>query len=343
MSKNNSGDKMISEHEKNEIINSVPEEGSLSHNGRSYTQEDLEKLADSFFNDKTAPAKNEKKNAEILLGAVGSGKTYNAIARYNALDEETKSNTIYVSYDEEGAIFAIDDYQNELRENVPDYVDEQTPVSDESLPFRTQNWDDFRPFSQRIRNQVLKRALDEGYNLIIDTTSSGIGSVKLIENVLKPLGYDNIKVTGTFAPLGKSVERAHNRVRPASDDEIITKRIGDPEKNQGALNMLKPLIEAADRFEYYYNPENNNAPRLAFTHTDGKLTYLNDDIVVDMKNHIIPDLEAIEDYLTASGYKEADLSNLETTYEQFEALMLDLQEEWEDKNIPTLNDIVHQP
>lgn len=330
---------MISKDERKQIISEIPEEGDFSYNN-VFTKERVDKIIDRAFLYKKPPEGRCQKSAEILLGAPGSGKSYLANDRFKKLDQQTKSQTIYVSHDEGGAIFSIDEYQDGLIKNIPDYRHEHSPVSDETLDFRLKHHDDFRPLSQFIRNEVLKRALEDGYNLVVDITASNTGSIKMINNVLKPLGYD-VHVVGSFAPIGASVSRVHERVRPVSDEEFISKRIGDPYKNEGALNMIAPLIAVADQFDYYYNPANNDSPELAFSFEEGELVFLDDDVVVEMKNDIIPDLEALEDYVTVLGYdKNADLGHLQGTYEQFENLMLQYQDDWEEKVAPTLTDVV---
>ncbi len=294
---------MLSAEQRKEIIDGIPEEGSLSYtapvSGRmfDFSQDEALRITNKFFEGKAPPAADEKKTAEILLGAPGSGKSYGAREAYNALSDEERHKTIFVSYDELGAIFAIDDYVQGLKDNVPDYTDEHAPVSDETLDVRTELWDDYRQFSQRVRNMILKRALDEGYNLVIDTTSSSVGSVKLIDNALKPLGYDEINVTGTFAPFDVGVERLHGRVRPASNEEAVTKRVGDPEKNQGALNMLTPLIAASDNFEYYYNPSNDEEPKLAFAYQGGALDYVDEEVVQSIMNDLDSEVDQIIDFI----------------------------------------------
>ena len=308
--------KTLSVSKRQEIINNeekgIPAEGALSYTSLftqkqfDFSQEQADRIINSFFEGKTPPPAGEQLTAEILLGAPGSGKSIHARERYEGLSEEERAQTIFVSYDETGAIFAIDEYLNGLKEQVEDFTDEHSPVSDESLKVRTELWDDYRQFSQYIRNGILKRALSEGYNVMIDTTSSSLGSVKLAENVLQPLGYE-ISVVGTYAPFDVAVERLHSRVRPASDEEAVTKRLGDPEKNSGALNMLKPMMAIADHFEYYYNPRNDQSPELAFSYDHGALTYSNARILDEMRDQVRNDMDAVLEFIDVRNVKFSKL------------------------------------
>ncbi|MGH1404239.1 MAG: hypothetical protein ACRBDL_08335 [Alphaproteobacteria bacterium] len=305
---------MMQLEQRDEIINSIPDEGALSYTSSlskrafDFSEEDAQRIVEGFFQGKIHPDEGDQKTARILLGAPGSGKSYNARKDYNALGEEERNKTIFVSYDELGAIFAIDDYVQGLKDHVPDYTDEHAPVDDTTLGIRTELWDDYRLFSQRARNMILKRALSDGYNVMIDTTSSSMGSVKLIENVLKPLGY-RIHTKGTFAPFHVGVDRLHTRVRPASNEEAVTKRVGDPDKNSGALNMILPMIKASDDFEYDYNPSNEEAPRLAFAYQDGMLDYC-DEAVIDQ---MIDDLDHEVDQVIAF----INQNNIDPAYKQY--------------------------
>ena len=157
---------------KQKIIDAIPPEGALQYtaelSGRDYsfTQEEANNIIDSFFKGKTPPAV-ENQNATILLGGPGSGKSYLAASIYDTRDD--KENTIYVSYDETGAIFAIPGYQRNLKALLG-LVSEHKPISEpnasQTLEARTEIWDNYRKFSQHIRNGVLKRALREGFSII---------------------------------------------------------------------------------------------------------------------------------------------------------------------------------
>lgn len=291
---------MISKEQRENIIDKIPLEGALVYEfpRKTFCFSDAyaNELVNTFFTGKKPPAAGTPKHAEILLGAPGAGKSFFAQSTYNALPKAKKENTIFVSYDEGGALFATHDYTRALQKNVPDFKDEHTPVDTNTLGTRTHLWESYRPFSQFVRSLVLKRALNEGYNLIIDTTSSGNGTLRLIDR-LRELEYGRIDVTGTYAPFDVSLKRLHRRVRPASDEEAITKRIGDPDKNQGAMNMILPLIEAADGLEYYYNPSNRIPRELAFAYEDGLLVDSRPEIIQNMRQDIARDSAVIHRFL----------------------------------------------
>ena len=292
------------------VIDNIPGEGALAYTAEyskrefSFTQEQADTIIDKFFEGKVPPPSDAVKKAEVLLGATGSGKSYEAGLRYEEMDEEQREGTIFVSYDENGAIFAIDEYVKDLQDNVPDFEDEHIPVDGETLDVRTELWDDYRQFSQYVRTGILKRALSENYNLVVDTTSSSMGTTYLIK-ALRDLDYKQIKVTGTFSPFPIAVKRLRDRVRPTSNEEIVNKRIGDPSKNLGALNMIEPLMQAADIFEYRYNPNNNEPSKVAFSFNTIEDT---EDVDVAVIQQIAQDLENDADlmfeFIQDKGLKE---------------------------------------
>lgn len=284
---------MISQQQKQaEIINKIPIEGDLiyqlSRKTFCFSAAYAIQLVDSFFAGKKPPAAEEPKHAEILLGAPGSGKSFSAQAYYNALPKTEKASTLYISYDEGGALFAIHDYQKALKTHIPDFEDEHTPVDEETLGIRTALSESYRPFSQYVRSLILRRALKDGYNVIIDTTSSSRRTLHLVDR-LRELEYDRIDVTGTYAPFDISMQRLHQRVRPATNKEAISKCVGNPAENQGAMNMILPLVEAVDGFEYFYNPNNDNLPELAFAYEHGQLVESRPEIIQLMKRDIVRD------------------------------------------------------
>lgn len=265
-----------------EIKNLFPSEGSPYLNGVPYPSEKIEAIVDSFFYDKNAPKQppENKDNAivKILLGAPGSGKSYNAAQDYFTLPEEERRKTIYVSYDETGAIYAIPGFKEKMQSLIGypfkehDQIDTSV-ISDERYAEIENVWAQHRALSQHIRAEILKRAAAQGFNMIIDTTSSSPGTLKMIDAIRKA-GYhhNNIEIEGTFAPMEEARDRVEKRPRKASYLELITKRIGDPKANKGALNMIAPLIKAAGKLTYRYNPDNKNPPQKAFIFENGVLT-----------------------------------------------------------------------
>jgi hypothetical protein len=315
---------MLSVYEKNSIIDKIPNEGGHTTKlGKTYSDDEIDAIVDSFFTGKKPPSKGQLCIAEILLGAPGSGKSYDAFTRYDGLSAEDKAAVIYVSYDETGAIFAIPDYINDLKDCVPDYVGEHTPVDAATKIARQEMWDNYRDPSQLIRSRILKRALAEGYNLMIDTTSSSTGSAKLAKT-LGDLGYDQIACTGTYAPFGIGVERCiDGRVRPTSDLEVVTKRVGDPEAPSGALNMLPAMIKATGDFEYQYNLDNEHEPRVAFRVENGVVTYCDADVVRDMYCAAQGDVAGIHAFIAQhpESFEDFNIEYVEQSYGGFLAVL----------------------
>lgn len=280
-------------------------EGEPLLDGKTYPDDKIEAIVDSFFVDgekKSPPANRGDATVKILLGAPGSGKSYNAAEDYFALDDQTKSQTVYVSYDETGAIYAIPEFRKDMEDLLGDF-DEHGEIDFEALSPEQYSdvegvWTKYRALSQHIRSKILKRAAAEGFNLVIDTTSSSPGSLKMIEAITKA-GYkkENIEVEGTYAPIEISRSRVEKRPRKASYLELITKRIGDPEEGKGAINMLKPLISAVGKLTYRYNPDNENPPQEAFVFEGGQLSRSNATAVQQIQQSSVADTAYIHEFL----------------------------------------------
>lgn len=223
-----------------------------------FTQEEADAIIDTFFEGKTPPTA-EDQIAIILLGGPGSGKSFVAREQHENLHEAYKAETIYVSYDETGAIFAIPDYKDALVKILGDHFDEHEPIDSDLHEDLKAHWDNYRKFSQYIRTGILERALEEGFSVTIDTTSSSQGVLKMID-LLRELKVPSVEVQATYAPFDASIDRLHHRIRPASDEEAITKRIG-------ALNMIPYMMAAADHFDLHYNPRNDGKKPALLLHS----------------------------------------------------------------------------
>lgn len=202
----------------------------------------------------TLPVITEKK-AIILHGAPGSGKSHAGMRRLEALvaaNPELEKTFAVISYDEDGAIFDIQEYIAGLCKLAPEMKTPETPVSPSTLAEREQLWRDFQPLSQFIRSQTLKLALKQEQNVYIDTTSSGMGTIKLVE-LLRDLDYSHIEFWSYHNHLRLATERIENRPRPTSADDLYLKRIG-------AYEMLPKIVAAADRVSLSVNDSNYNAP-----------------------------------------------------------------------------------
>ena len=262
--------------ERNEIIAKIPEEGSLripdENDFIQFAASDLEAKVDRFFEGKTPPKPKDQK-ATILMGPQGSGKSFFARADYFSLPADEFTNTIYVSYDETGALFEIPGYVHELQKIVPDFNPEypHQPVSKDTLAIRKALWEKFRPFSQKIREHVLKRALKEGYSIIVDTTSSSPGTEKLIDT-LNALGIKDITIKAMFAPWNISMDRVDTRARPENTVNRVTKR-------KGFLQMFPKLYYRPQRFELYYNPVDGQKPELACAQERGHMAAYNPELI----------------------------------------------------------------
>lgn len=241
------------------LIDALPAEGgayySLGGQKIAYPQEDISEMARLPLprapRHGTLPELTEKK-AIILHGAPGSGKTYDGMKRLEALVEanpDLAKTFAVISYDEHGAMYDIPEYVTALHNLVPDMRGTEDPVNAATLAARKQLWLDFQPLGQNIRSETLKLALQQERNVYIDTTSSSMGTMKLIE-LLRNLDYSHIEFWSYSNPLLESAARIENRLRPTSDDDLFNKRIG-------AYEMLPKIVAAADRVSLSLNDTND--------------------------------------------------------------------------------------
>jgi|GEM_PF-3838074 len=313
------------------IENLFPAEGAPVVDRKKYPPNKISDIVDSFFVDeingkispKSPPPNRDEAQVKILLGAPGSGKSYNAAEDYFALNRTVQSKTVYVSYDETGAIYAIPEFVKEMKEILGNDFDEHGHIDFDALePEEYQAiegiWTKYRALSQHIRSEILNRAAADGFNLIIDTTSSSPGSLKMIK-AFKGAGYkkENIEIEGTYAPWDMSRSRVETRPRKASYLELLTKRVGNPEDNKGALNMIRPLIEAAGTFTYRYNPDNQNAPQVAFAYKDGELAEANLDVIDQMQQSCEHDVLRMIGFLPEIVEKHPDFQKDAADYERY--------------------------
>ena len=220
---------MLSDRQKS-IINNLPVEGGCHYfvggNKIAYDERKAFEIALKPLHNKIKP---DVKLGTILHGAPGSGKSKTGLDRLFTEHIDTLDSTAIISYDEEGAIYDIPEYVAALKEIVPEFVDQHTPLSPEraleTMEARHKLWLEFQPLSQYIRSLTLKQALHRELSLFIDTTSSSPATFKMIDT-LRQLDYDHIEAWSTFGPLDLAKERILQRARPTSVHDTLVKRVG---------------------------------------------------------------------------------------------------------------------
>ena len=289
------------------LLNNWPAEGNCDPFPpfQEITPEEMEILADQLsekaFEGKKPPLAKDRK-ATVLYGAPGSGKSRIGFDWLFGQDKAEQDSTIIVSYDELGAIFAIPEYQDELnviaQEDLEfrqddNYDGQFAKVSPETYRKREEAWERYRSFSQRIRHLTFMKALQRGYSVYVDTTSSGRGALIMINNFRK-LGYGQVDIRGSVAPFEISKERIQTRPRPTSDEDLVHKRIA-------AMGMLPDLIKAADNFVLHYNPNNHDDPKLAMRFVNNEFRESNTDVVAQMMQATRDDVPAVFAYAETMG------------------------------------------
>lgn len=225
-----------------------------------------------------------QKEARILHGAPGSGKSYVGMGRLQREHEKHKNilqHTAIISYDEVGALYDIPEYVAALKKIIPEFDGKQSmPLSPEraleTMAARHQLWLDFQPLSQHIRSVTLKNALRYELSLYIDITSSSPGAFRMIET-LRELDYQNIEIWSVHAPLDVARDRIVQRARPISGHDYMVKRVG-------AYETLPHLCGEADRMVIALNEEDGKLPVIIAILENGQVrkmdpvsvSYLND-------------------------------------------------------------------
>ncbi len=229
------------------------------------------------------PSVSGEATAKILIGAPGSGKSMHA---FKALENEA-----YISYDEGGAIWDIPDYIDNLIDIEPEMKNEWAAVPRESVAARRELWLKYQNDSQNIRAQTLKGALKREFSIVVDTTSSSIGTKFLIA-ALRQLPYKEISMDGMFAPFAISRERIESRPRPTSGlGDLVGKRIG-------ALEWIPEYATLTDKFNLSYNSVNGSKPELALNIVNGKAVSGDEGVIFDISYSLQSDTKVIRDYLS---------------------------------------------
>jgi predicted ABC-type ATPase len=229
--------------------------------------EELDRLSNLPFKDK------KLKQAYVLSGAPGAGKTKIAS---EALSSFASNNEVVIPicYDENGALFSIPAFQEEMKKAM------ETGDYEECLKIR----DKYRNDSQRIRALTFNKAVTDGYNVFIDTTASSVGAIKMI-NTLKREGY-LVNVWSAYAPADISKQRVVSRLsKPIHfQDEFVGKRYP-------SLAMMNALKDAADVYTLHYNPNNIEEPKDAYvlykaSNSSPESEYKNQEVLLQILNDI---------------------------------------------------------
>lgn len=269
------------------IIDNIPLEGKEPFQLPTLEHENLSLIP---FVGKIPPVPGTMKKAMILFGHPGSGKSFIGIQAHKNLPADERDQQIVISYDEDGAMELIPDYHLAMASLGIVSEEAHKPTEGSRLKERRTVWQAYQADSQRIRALSLKKALRGGYNLLVDTTSTSVGTQKLID-ALRGIGYDRIEMTGAFAPFDFARSRIENRVRPTSAvGDLVGKRIG-------AYEWLPVYSSVADEFSFYYNPSNVREPTLAFSMQNGNVTQTNDTSLQAIQRNMLAEGEVIEHYL----------------------------------------------
>ena len=272
------------------FIDTIPGEGSAD----GYPDSLIEDAVARAFDGKVPP--DGEKKAVILLGAPGSGKTDTALRGLAQM--AAREHWVFVGYNEGGA-----------EEHFPPVQAALNAAGD--LPSRLAAAVTFRPPTRFIQNAMFKSALRGGYNVLIDTTSSGPGTRHMV-NALRQTGYRHVAISGMAAPFAISAERAMARRRPATlAEDIVGKRIG-------VLEQMSKHEQVVDRFSLSYNPVNDVVPVGALVIENHALVWHDPKVLTAMIGDLAADRDAIAAHLRRIP-AEPDFADIDAVMARYDA------------------------
>jgi len=181
-------------------------------------------IVNSFFERKLPSIK--KPTAVILAGGAGSGKTY----VYEKFHGKIDDNSVYINSDD-------------IKNQIPEY--EQFIEKDyQSAAYKVHEE------SSLISKVVITQAIDNNYNITIDTTLSNKDKAEKLIQRLKDRGYD-IKLIFVDVPFDKAWRSAQKR---GADTKRWVPRHIVEKSNVNSRKVVKSLIKSkAIKYIAWYN------------------------------------------------------------------------------------------
>lgn len=215
----------------------VPLEGRLVH----LSFEEAEKLAYQPLQGKILPAAGNKQ-AHMMHGPVGAGKSTLARTLYASLPDHTRRSTVYIGSDEHGAMDSIAAYRE--------------GITGADAGTRHQLWQMYQNDADYIRSRTLDLAIGAGLSVFLDTTgggSKGLQTVSILGNENYP-----VTVSSCWAPLPVCAKRIEGRERQADPAYLLTKRLG-------AYESFLPLTSMVRTMNIYYSSAADLAPGMVIS------------------------------------------------------------------------------
>lgn len=172
-----------------------------------------EQIVADFLEGKVPPT-DHGKLLTVFNGTVGSGKTEAAHDRYAGLDSSEQGSTVFIAYDEYGALHSIHDYRNGLAALKDKYGHETGAIPlDERLALKEKYKDQTHYIFYRLQQEAIKR----GLNVMIDMTLAGPHNVSALQPYLNA-GYE-IALESYVSGRDNAMRRVDARDRPLPEDE----------------------------------------------------------------------------------------------------------------------------
>ena len=234
-----------------------------------HTEEEVQQIVDLFTANKK-PVEESKRNIIVFNGTVGSGKTYSMIKYYNSLSKDQKDQTVFNAFDENGVIYAMPKYWDEIYD---------LHIKYNHLPHqqRMEIRDKYQRDTHYIFPLIQQTAKDNGNNLLIDMTMQGQFALASLD----PYKEEGRKIilNSFISGIEIAKKRVDNRVRSLWQEEFSS-------KYDNWFYNFKNLLNNVDELNLYYNPNNIDEPELIVSFANGIATSFNDPVYTSMQQEL---------------------------------------------------------
>lgn len=291
------GRKVTGETSVDTLIKSIKTPDGMSEVEAQFIRDDVRRYYEESFKGKRPSTDNESNYVARAHGAPGAGKSELLHAIFENLSQSEVDSTVYSSADEYGALEYIRQFLNEIALIEFNYGRDRQMNHPQRLKAR----DNVRDATGVGHDLVVNKAIRDGYNLFIDTTSSSLNGTLASMKLVRKAEKKNV-IYSVYAPYEISKERCIARTRTISlNDELVGKRIA-------AYGTFKPLMDAIIRekgdFTLFYNPNNESEPQPVFEIEDGTLVAVNEDLLKLVGANVKNEMNSCDE-LSSEAFKDA--------------------------------------
>lgn len=220
---------MLTEEPAGVIESDIAEDLKTAQNGRNISSLQLQEALGESFKGKIRP---DEKEAVVVIGALGVGKTRFARAHVNDLPPEKKSGTIYIGHYEGGAA-----------ENLPAFKE---PFYAATMPAeRLAVTKQFNPALGVIVKHTIRQAAARNFSVVLDIDGTEEEAQFDRDNLLA-LGYDKVSFAAIHARFDVVADRSDYKFWATDDLDIVQQRIE-------ALSSMPVKAALGSNFDFYSN------------------------------------------------------------------------------------------